>query len=188
MENNNEKQYWGSKFYGSKLNTILLLVLIILMIFALRIINKDKDTYLPIANENVSTEQNISDDREEKKLDTANWKKVIIENEIFFYPPNYTLINKVDSGCQTINCMASEAQKGNLALKLIPETGNTEDIIFIGSNSEVTSVECHSLYTYCYVVFQGSDQPGLILWTESRNPNIIAIAKNIILKHNAGDE
>jgi hypothetical protein len=35
------------KFFGSKLNTVLLLVLIVLMVFALRIMLKDKETYLP---------------------------------------------------------------------------------------------------------------------------------------------
>ncbi|MEK7459523.1 MAG: hypothetical protein AAB636_00460 [Patescibacteria group bacterium] len=45
-----EKEYWCSKFYGSKLNTVLLLVLIILMIFALRIMLKDKANYLPFLN------------------------------------------------------------------------------------------------------------------------------------------
>ncbi len=48
MENNNlEKEYWGSKFFGSKLNTVLLLVLIILMIVALKVMLKDQATYLP---------------------------------------------------------------------------------------------------------------------------------------------
>lgn len=37
-----EKEYWGKKFYGSKLNTVLLLILIILMVFALKIMNKNK--------------------------------------------------------------------------------------------------------------------------------------------------
>jgi len=52
--NNMGKEYWGSKFYGSKLNTILLLVLVTLMIFALRIMYKDKGTYFPIVSENIS--------------------------------------------------------------------------------------------------------------------------------------
>lgn len=40
MENN--KKYW---FFGSKLNTVLLCILIILMIVAIKIMLKDKDTY-----------------------------------------------------------------------------------------------------------------------------------------------
>lgn len=36
-----------NKFFGSKLNSVLLLILIVLMIFALRIMLKDKATYLP---------------------------------------------------------------------------------------------------------------------------------------------
>ncbi len=39
-----KKEYW---FFGSKLNTVLLLVLIILMIFAIRIMLQNKETYLP---------------------------------------------------------------------------------------------------------------------------------------------
>lgn len=46
-----EKEYWGSKFYGSKVNTVLLLILIILMIFVLSIMNKDKLIYLPVSGE-----------------------------------------------------------------------------------------------------------------------------------------
>ncbi len=49
MENNN---FYGSKFYNSKVNTILLFVLIILMIMAIVIMLKNKDTYLPILKEN----------------------------------------------------------------------------------------------------------------------------------------
>jgi hypothetical protein len=50
MENN---KYW---FFGSKLNTALLLVLIILMIIAIRIMLKDKETYFPqISQEQIPT-------------------------------------------------------------------------------------------------------------------------------------
>lgn len=45
MENDQNKKYW---FFGSKLNTVLLLVLIILMVIALRIMYQNKETYLPI--------------------------------------------------------------------------------------------------------------------------------------------
>lgn len=49
MENNNlEKEYWGKSFYGSKLNTVLLLVLIVLMVIAIKIMLKDQATYLPL--------------------------------------------------------------------------------------------------------------------------------------------
>lgn len=43
-----KKKYW---FFGSKLNSILLLVLIILMIFAIRIMLQNKATYLPFLQE-----------------------------------------------------------------------------------------------------------------------------------------
>ena len=47
MEKNNlEKEYWGKSFYGSKLNTILLLVLIVLMVFALRFMYQNQDYYV----------------------------------------------------------------------------------------------------------------------------------------------
>ncbi|MFA6386829.1 MAG: hypothetical protein WCW04_03635 [Candidatus Paceibacterota bacterium] len=38
------KKYW---FFGSKLNTVLLLILIVLMIIALRFMFQNKETYLP---------------------------------------------------------------------------------------------------------------------------------------------
>jgi hypothetical protein len=44
-----KKKYW---FFGSKLNSILLLVLIILMVFAIRIMLQNKTTYLPFLQEN----------------------------------------------------------------------------------------------------------------------------------------
>jgi len=51
-----EKEYYGKKFFESKLNTILLLVLIVLMVFALRMMLKDKATYFPNSNQqNVET-------------------------------------------------------------------------------------------------------------------------------------
>ncbi|MDQ5954212.1 MAG: hypothetical protein QG583_140 [Patescibacteria group bacterium] len=42
-----------NNFFGSKLNSVLLLILIVLMIFALRIMLKDKATYLPVLEQNV---------------------------------------------------------------------------------------------------------------------------------------
>lgn len=56
-----------NKFFGSKLNSVLLLILIILMVVAINIMRKDKDKYLPafppketvenIPNEQLSKEQ-----------------------------------------------------------------------------------------------------------------------------------
>ena len=45
MQNELDKN--GYEFFGSKLNTGLLLVLIVLMIFAIRIMLKDRETYFP---------------------------------------------------------------------------------------------------------------------------------------------
>lgn len=42
-----------NNFFGSKLNSVLLLILIVLMVFALRIMLKDKATYLPVLEQNV---------------------------------------------------------------------------------------------------------------------------------------
>jgi len=55
MENNNlEKEYWGKSFYGSKLNTVLLLILIVLMIFALRFMYQNQGEYLPDLDSKIS--------------------------------------------------------------------------------------------------------------------------------------
>lgn len=52
-----KNKYW---FFGSKLNTVLLLVLIILMIVALRWMSEDREKYLPtIPNEQVKQLNNI---------------------------------------------------------------------------------------------------------------------------------
>ncbi len=45
MENEQQRKYW---FFGSKLNTFLLLVLIVLMIIALRWMFENKNTYIPV--------------------------------------------------------------------------------------------------------------------------------------------
>lgn len=50
MDNN---KYW---FFGSKLNTVLLLILIILMIVALQFMYKNKETYMPYLSENQEME------------------------------------------------------------------------------------------------------------------------------------
>jgi|GEM_PF-6108816 len=41
----NKNKYW---FFGSKLNTALLLILIILMVIALQVMFQNKEAYLPI--------------------------------------------------------------------------------------------------------------------------------------------
>ncbi len=48
MEND---KYFGSKFYGSRLNTALLFILIVLMVIALRFMFQNKETYSPILEE-----------------------------------------------------------------------------------------------------------------------------------------
>lgn len=54
---NEQKKYW---FFGSKLNTGLLSVLIILMIVALKWMSKDKDAYLPTLSREEEVTQNVS--------------------------------------------------------------------------------------------------------------------------------
>ncbi len=58
MENEQNKKYW---FFGSKLNTVLLLVLIILMVVAIRIMLQNKETYLPVLENESNTTQNLKD-------------------------------------------------------------------------------------------------------------------------------
>jgi hypothetical protein len=45
---NEQRKYW---FFGSKLNTALLLILIILMVIAIRIMLQNKEIYLPVINQ-----------------------------------------------------------------------------------------------------------------------------------------
>ena len=50
------------KFFGSKLNSILLLILIIFMVFAIKIMLRNKDTYVPFLSSNQNQpEQNKPD-------------------------------------------------------------------------------------------------------------------------------
>lgn len=59
-----------NNFFGSKLNSVLLLVLIVLMVFALRIMLKNKETYLPFAEEN--TEINSPEMNTEQEPENIN--------------------------------------------------------------------------------------------------------------------
>lgn len=52
MDNN--KKYW---FFGSKLNTALLLVLIVLMVIALKWMYQNKEAYLPISSQEEISEE-----------------------------------------------------------------------------------------------------------------------------------
>lgn len=45
---NEQRKYW---FFGSKLNTALLLILIILMVVAIRFMLQNKETYLPVLSD-----------------------------------------------------------------------------------------------------------------------------------------
>lgn len=54
-----ENKFFGSKFYNSIFNTILLFVLIVLMIIALRFMFKNQEVYLPLTNKSEET-QNIN--------------------------------------------------------------------------------------------------------------------------------
>lgn len=57
MQNNMEnKKFW---FFGSKLNTALLLILIILMVIALYWMNMNKEVYLPTDVKGTSDESSI---------------------------------------------------------------------------------------------------------------------------------
>ncbi len=83
MENNNEKEYWGSKFYGSKVNTVLLLVLIILMMFALRVMYKDKIGYLPFFKPYAEKDSNYT------KASFKNSTLVFLKGLVEKYPESY---------------------------------------------------------------------------------------------------
>lgn len=49
-----------NEFFGSKLNTVLLLILIVLMIIALRVMFQNKETYLPFAVKETNTDETPS--------------------------------------------------------------------------------------------------------------------------------
>lgn len=74
MENN----FFGSKFYNSRLNTILLFVLIILMVVALIFMFKNKETYMPYLN-NGSEKQSVNKNVYSSK-DNSNNDEFIKEN------------------------------------------------------------------------------------------------------------
>jgi hypothetical protein len=80
MDNEQQRKYW---FFGSKLNTVLLLVLIILMAIALLWMYQDKGRYIPINNnktQGMHSEQTFSFLREKVSgLTAPNWTLKIEE-------------------------------------------------------------------------------------------------------------
>lgn len=87
MENNNlKKEYWGKSFYGSKLNTVLLLILIVLMIFAVKIMLSNEALYFPYlenANKTEQQSQKISIDYLENKIPLyagVSWQNQIVDD------------------------------------------------------------------------------------------------------------
>jgi hypothetical protein len=54
-----DKKYW---FFGSKLNTILLLILIILMVIAIKIMLQNKALYFPTSSQNKIEQTNTTSD------------------------------------------------------------------------------------------------------------------------------
>src|SRR3989339_19302 len=90
-----ENKYWGSKFYSSWLNTILLLVLIILMIIALRFMYKNQETYMPlIQDEKQSMVENTG-----MKVNGSELVKRYENKDIGFsieYPSKYGEIKTMD--------------------------------------------------------------------------------------------
>ncbi len=73
-----DKKYFGSKFYSSRINTALLFILIILMIIALRFMYKNQETYLPFPPETKSwndAENKAADEYKEKVLDRISGNK-----------------------------------------------------------------------------------------------------------------
>lgn len=53
-----KNKYFGSEFYSSTLNTILLFVLIVLMVIALRFMYKNQETYIPTLKDKVEEVDN----------------------------------------------------------------------------------------------------------------------------------
>lgn len=74
------RKYW---FFGSKLNTVLLLVLIVLMILALRIMMQDKGRYFPRA---FSTEEEKVEKIIDQKNIGGNFEKITKEDFSFVAP------------------------------------------------------------------------------------------------------
>jgi len=61
-----KNKYFGSEFYSSTLNTILLFVLIVLMVIALRFMYKNQETYIPVSKDKVVTVDNTMSPIENK--------------------------------------------------------------------------------------------------------------------------
>lgn len=77
---NEKRKYW---FFGSKLNTALLLVLIVLMVIALRWMSQNKEVYMP-----VGTQEPVELKQEEK----ISWSNSPSEfGTVILYPSNWQI-------------------------------------------------------------------------------------------------
>ncbi len=87
-----KKKYFGSKFYNSKSNTILLFALIILVLITLLIMFLNKDTYLPSLNGDKNSVEII-----DKTMPPLENKEMIKGNKddlvSFSISPNSKVIN-----------------------------------------------------------------------------------------------
>ena len=126
-----DKKFW---FFGSKLNTALLLILIILMVIAIRIMLRNEKEYFGALGIKVNTEQTpnkINDD----------WKKYPLDNT-----PGYPC------GIQGDECLTE--------LQLQKILGNKNDLL---ASSIVPGAKVHGILSYRGVIQGGYFFEGNIL-------------------------
>lgn len=97
-----ENKYFGSKFYSSTLNTILLLVLIILMVIALRFMYKNQETYLPLLQQKQQDVVKNTDVKINDSLLVKKYKDASLGIS-FEYPSEYGEIKKDYKGSPVSN-------------------------------------------------------------------------------------
>lgn len=92
-----ENEFFGSKFYNSRLNTILLFVLIVLMIVTLYLMFKNKEVYLPSLNKEEIVETNtdlISSDSIKKDIFIKDSEINIVDSTKKNSPEEYPYFKK----------------------------------------------------------------------------------------------
>jgi len=138
MENN----FFGSKFYNSRLNTILLFVLIILMVVALMFMFKNQDVYFPyISNEKpTETIKELKDDNLDGDPSFKIGEVVILDSIDYF---RYVDSNTNETEFFPISIISKHLNSKNSSSFITkPKCGETSKVLLENINEDESLAFC----------------------------------------------
>lgn len=168
------------KFFGSKLNTALLLILIILMVIAIRFMYKNKEVYLPILSQKEQVGQNINNienniiTNEITENSTGNWKIGGDEIVTFLYPPDWKIMRPEEPRPESVY---------NSGIWIVPptfleisdnyKTGDAIVILEYSVNYDRCKIS-RDILTRCEIVH------SFPVFTQSINPEVLYVFDQLI--------